>query len=416
MITRRNLIKASASTVLLVPGVRILASEAGMTQRIGDIIREYDAQGIHRTGTDVDNLSANWLADRVRTLGVTPELDSLAFRRVSVLEARLTLGDEHIPGVPFYDAGFTGAEGIRGSLGDIGSNADIGVAVTLPYAAGPTYAPIEAARRAGKHKAILLVNDPRLPPDGIATINAEAFEAPYGPPVLQVANKHIKAIQAAAANREQANFLAHAEYIDATASNVQARIAGSEPGLAPLVVMTPRSGWWHCASERGGGIAAWLEIMRAVKQSAPTRDVIFTANTGHELGHTGLDHYLEANRALVKEAAMWIHLGANFAARVMPGVRMQFSDEKAEQLAKSALGNQAIAPSVTTPTGTRPYGEARNIYDGGGRYISILGGNGLFHHPDDRWPGAVDLDVTTRWIAALVDICVQLATERGNGE
>lgn len=106
---------------------------------------------------------------------------------------------------------------------------------------------------------------------------------------------------------------------------------------------------------------------------------------------------------------MWIHLGANFAARVMPAVRLQFSDADAQQIAEGAIARQALKPAVVTPTGTRPYGEARNIYDGGGRYISILGGNGLFHHPDDRWPEAVDLPVTARWVAAIVDLSVQIA-------
>ena len=38
-----------------------------------------------------------------------------------------------------------------------------------------------------------------------------------------------------------------------------ARVAGADAALAPIAVLTPRSGWWHCAGERGGGIAIWLE-------------------------------------------------------------------------------------------------------------------------------------------------------------
>ena len=62
-----------------------------------------------------------------------------------------------------------------------------------------------------------------------------------------------------------------------------------------------------------------------------------------------------------------------------------------------------------TPIGTRPYGEARNIFDGGGRFVSILGGNQLFHHPADRWPEAVDLQSTQRWVAALVQLSLGVA-------
>ncbi len=58
--------------------------------------------------------------------------------------------------------------------------------------------------------------------------------------------------------------------------------------------MTPRSGWWQCASERGGGIAVWVEILAAVAAAKPARTVNFVASTGHELGHYGLTHYLES--------------------------------------------------------------------------------------------------------------------------
>lgn len=105
---------------------------------------------------------------------------------------------------------------------------------------------------------------------------------------------------------------------------------------------------------------------------------------------------------------MWIHLGANFAAKYNPGVRLQYSDDKAKLLFAGELLAEQLKPATETQVGTRPYGEARNIYDGGGRFISILGRNGLFHHPDDTWPDAVDIDTTTRWVRALSDLSVKL--------
>ena len=58
-----------------------------------------------------------------------------------------------------------------------------------------------------------------------------------------------------------------------------------------------------------------------------------------------------------------------------------------------------------------PGGEARAIHDGGGRYISLLGANGLFHHPHDRWPGAVDVDRVARFAEAFVQIARRLTQE-----
>jgi hypothetical protein len=45
------------------------ASSDGVEQRVAAVIRAYDAQGNHRTGTEVDKASAEWLANEVRQLG-----------------------------------------------------------------------------------------------------------------------------------------------------------------------------------------------------------------------------------------------------------------------------------------------------------------------------------------------------------
>jgi hypothetical protein len=48
-----------------------------LEQRIAAVIHAYDAQGNHRTGTEVDNASAEWLAEQVRQLGAkAPVLNS----------------------------------------------------------------------------------------------------------------------------------------------------------------------------------------------------------------------------------------------------------------------------------------------------------------------------------------------------
>jgi hypothetical protein len=79
--------------------------------------------------------------------------------------------------------------------------------------------------------------------------------------------------------------VAQVERTPARACNVVTKVVGLDQSLPPLVVMTPRSGWWNCAAERGGGIVCWLEIMQAVHSDGPMRDVYFVASSGHELVH-----------------------------------------------------------------------------------------------------------------------------------
>jgi|TARA_B110000467_G_scaffold161259_1_gene181999 hypothetical protein len=419
MISKRRFIQGTLLATLLPIKFQLLAegvtmqssAESAIQNSIAEIIREYAEQGIHRTGTDVDNQSADWLMQKIEMLDVAATDTAFEFQRLQPITTQLSIADAIVLGEPLYDCQYTDGSGITGSIGELGSHADIGVIMALPFDAAPNVRLLYEARKAAQHKAIVVVTDSQLPEEGAALLNAEDFTAPFGPPVLQVANKHWAAIQAAIKSTQQVGFVLHCEYVKATARNVEAKVEGSRPELAPVVVMTPRSGWWLNASERGGGIACFLEIMRAVKSSAPKRDVIFTANTGHELGHTGLSLFLDNNPTLIKQAHIWIHLGANFAAKFGSQVRLQYSDVESVASLEPWLKQNGLTPSAVTPIGQRPLGEARNVYDGQGRFVSILGGNGLFHHPADRWPEAVDLTVTTNWVTAFTQLAV---AEAGN--
>ena len=374
-----------------------------MKERISEIISEYDRQGIHRTGTDVDLASAAWLKARVEALGVPVQEDRFGFERVSLGSNCLELGELSVAGVPMYDGTFTGPDGVSGRLGPIGSDAGIGVAQVNSRGGGDAFrAFVDARGGSPAHGAILLVTDTGFPPDGVAILNAEHFTSPLGPPVLQVPNNEWVAIQTAVANGASARVLVDNSYVAAEAVNIHGRVSGTDPSLAPIVVMTPRSGWWSCASERGGGIAVWLEVLRDLAEKPPARDVIFTANTGHELGHTGLDHFLSDRTGLIRDAEVWLHLGANFAASKGGAPRLQYSDEAAKQAFTTAMAMAGVAPAYEAPVGQRPGGESRNIFDGGGRFVSIVGGNDLFHHPDDTFPDAVDVEAAAGWARAFI--------------
>jgi hypothetical protein len=384
-------------------------SRSQLSQRVAEIIEEYSAQGIHRTGTTVDNQSGQWLAHRIAELGVKPELERFEFERVQPMNNSLTIGDQTFEGVPLYDCTYTDANGITGRVGALGSDAEIGMLQVRPVGSAPEVRELHAAREQGLHKAFIAVTTPLLPAGGVAPLNAEDFIRPFGPPVLQLASDSWDALQRAAQNRVPVKLTVHCERVTSEAMNVAARIEGRDSSLAPLVIMTPRSGWWRNASERGGGIACFLEMMRAIKQAGPARDVLFTANTGHELGHVGLDRYLQRNHALIKEARLWIHLGANFAAAYGSSVRLQYSDRALQDLTQEHLIRADVKAAEETPIEQRPLGEARNIFDGGGRYISVLGNNGLFHHPLDTWPESVNLALISKWTRVFAGLGVALS-------
>lgn len=411
-LTKRDVVKIAVATPLVLSATPVFATEETMKDRIAQIIKEYAEQGIHRTGTEGDLENAAWLSRFIKSFGLEPEFDQFDFERVRPLENKVAIGGKVVDAVPLYDCTYTDSNVVTGRIGQIGSDTDIGVVTAFPNVNSPGGRLLNKARKGSGHKAIVVITDEEMPA-GITITNAEDFTAPFGPPVVQVSNTEAGWLKNAIDSGLEGTVVAHCDTVDAKGINVGTTIRGANPDLAPLVIMTPRSGWWACASERGGGIAAWLEMMRAISARGADRDVIFTANTGHELGHIGLDHYLDTRKALIKDAHMWIHLGANFATAVSPGIAVQSSDEEVRKLTLDVLSQSGLNPDAETKPGQRPFGEARNIFDGEGRYISLLGRNGLFHHPADTWPEAVDLDKTTRWVAAFTDIAGKLSQNSG---
>lgn len=379
------------------------AGTTTMQDRISADLMGWDAIALHRTGTPGDQQTADWLAGLLRAAGVEPRIDEFPFQRRVPGDCFVSDGEHHADGVPLFDGGSTGAVGLAGAAGAFGSRSCIGVGPFAPYDGDPRTRRLQQLRADSGHGALVAIAAGAPSAPGLTLLNADRYADPFGPPVLQVATEHEAWLTAAAAAGRALTVAAPLTTEATVASNVQATLPGRRPELAPLVIMTPRSGWWTCTSERGGGIAVWLAAARHFAQHSPERPVILTANTGHELGHVGLERFLAQHPGLPERAHAWVHLGANFAA-AEGELRYQASDEALLTLGLDALSRVGLVPADVTPIGMRPFGEARNVFDHGGRYVSLLGSNRLFHHPDDRWPHAVSVDQTLRATRAMLNV------------
>jgi len=358
----------------------------------------------HRTGSSGDAATSAWLADMIAAAGATPHIDTFSFDRLVPQKCFLTIDGLDIHGIPLFDCLISPL--VEAPLHPLDIGRGIGLTTFSPNAQHPGTKALLDARVRNLHQGIVAISEGGT--EGLSLLNADHFSKPYGPPVLQVDGGHKDQIVDAAASGCTGRIAFKVERQSSEASNVQTTIPGADPNLPPLVIMTPKSAWWTCTAERSGGIVAWLACVRHFENNPPRRDILFTANTGHELGHTGLERYLRKNKGLGASAHAWIHLGANLGA-IDSTSRFQFSNKKLERLGTKHLAAVGIHPSSSTPMGTRPGGEASNIYDEGGQYLSLIGSNRWFHHPDDRWPHSIDLDRTTRIAEAVVRIAKELA-------
>lgn len=387
VLTRRALLESLTA-------LAVMRRDSGDVEaRVSRIVKAYSDQGIHRTATDVDERSADWLVREAADAGLTASREAFTIDRVDPLAAYIESDGRRIEGIPLFDAAFTDAAGIQGTLGG-----DIALVDLTPNAAGS--GPVGEARRSNAQKALVCITRGARP--GLCPSNADSFTSPFGPPAVQVSSEEGPRLAEWAQRRAAVRLVAQVRRASATAYNVTATIAGRDRSLAPLVVMTPRSGWYTCASERGGGIACWLEVMRALNGARPNRDLLFVASSGHELGHLGINAFVAKRPGLVERSAGWMHFGANIGAATDPGNTVQASDDDSESRLVQAMGTVGLNVDRRVPRGTVPGGEAEVVHRGGGKYVSVIGRNGLFHNPADRGASVVDARAVARFIDAFV--------------
>lgn len=368
----------------------------------------FDTITDHRTASAGDLSTSHWLIAACGDQGVEANLFEYPFARRTVTRASITLpSGREISGLPLFDGPDTPPGGISGTSVSMAVAGKIGVCRFAPQDGHPLTRTLLKTRLAAQHQAMIAISAADQMAPGLAVLNAERYGAPFGPPVLQIASQDGSAIEDFAETGKPLTVLIESRWESTNATNVDFTIQGRDASAAPIVIMTPKSGWWTCTSERGGGIAVWLACMRHFSTNPPRRSVHFTANSGHELGHLGMRRYLTIRQNLLKDALFWIHLGANFAS---VGSRLLLQADRAERLSvlTQALARHGISDYDRLSDGTRPFGEARDIHDGGGRYLSMLGSNRWFHHPDDRLETSVDIDRVARIVDAFTD-CLDAA-------
>ncbi|HEX3537370.1 MAG TPA: hypothetical protein VHU15_11445, partial [Stellaceae bacterium] len=331
----------------------------------------------------------------------------LQLDRLDPVACYLELDGERISAVPAFDAPATGANGVTGTLSSRSHGEAILVAKLTPRSVYT--GEYEKLCRNAAHRALVIVCTGERA--GMGLLNAERFRDPHGAPTIHVSSEASETVLTGAARAASARVVAENRYVPAAARNVVAAIGGSRRASAPVVVMTPRSSWWQSTAERGGGLVCWLESLRALIAAPPGCDVVFTANSGHELGHLGLDDFMARRpgweRPISEGGATWVHFGANIGA-ADGELSLQSASDDLRQLTETELARAGQAPDFVAPKSLVPSGETRDIHRAGGRYVTLVGSNPFFHLPQDRWPHAVDADAVTRIAAAAAALVVEL--------
>ena len=259
-----------------------------------------------------------------------------------------------------------------------------------------------------RHKAVILLTRGSRP--GLFLLNALSFRTPCGPPMLQISSEESEWLKEQAAAGAEATVVAAAKRTATQAFNVTAKIAGSDPGLPPLVIMTPRSGWWQCASERGGGLACWLETMRVLAGAKPCNATACSSPAAVTNSVFSESTRISTDVPISSSAhTSGFTLAPTSAPRDRPILFMP-PTTSTERWAVAAMEKEGLIVGARAGRGSVPRGEVGTLHRGGGRYVAVVCGTDVFHHAADRWPDAVDVALLARYARAFANGALQLAS------
>lgn len=362
-------------------------------------VSTYHGFGVHRTAYPGDLASSEWLADRLRSLGLQVSEHAFRVRQFFLDDASIVDARGRMEAFPLWLPHATPPEGVTGRLVMVDEStphAEIAGAVAWLRPARPTPAAFEALEDSATAAGAVALLRETSDGAGLGILQAINAERRYVDRV-----RPVPAVVFGSADTERLRQSVGRPITvritgrlveEAEAKSVLARHV-VDPDADWIVVSTPSSGWFTCAGERGPGIAMLLALAEWVSSRPDGLNYLFVATSGHELDYLGARLLHETALPPPPERTRaWVHLGAQIATppwHAVDGVLEPESEvatgtlQASPELASLLQTAFSSLPMFSLRTNTR-IGEFRDLTEHGYRGLGIVGGgNPWFHVPGD---------------------------------
>lgn len=349
MITRRTILGATPAAMAGLP-----AHAQDNSALISQCLALLDGQTHLRTGSAGD-LGA---ADHVRaTLGAagfrisSQRIDAPAFeaRRAALVWAE---GEVAVEPQPIVRT--TGAGGVRGALrlwrdaSDTPMMADAIALVMLPNGrhsqllSEPTRSILAQVAGAAPRGIVLVTNGPT---GETILLNAPIDGAALPPiPIAVLGPKPGAAALGVARAGGEATLIIDGDVRSVRSPNIWGVIERDAPYV---VVSTPRTAWTKAVAERGPGLAAFNALAAWAPEALPAHSLMFVSTTAHEYDNAGSHLFFERHAPPPDRVALWLHLGAGFAARDFHEIgRFALAPLPSPDPQRFLLGSDALVPML----------------------------------------------------------------------
>jgi len=254
-------------------------------QVLQNLVTAYDRLGDKRTGSVVETAMCDWLAQELSDRGAGVQLQRYSIQHWRE-QLEVTVDGRAVDAITVPFTGVGTATVRRPQVRELTLLGGM-IPVDLDDALGEAIGELPVLSTAGPGGRLVAMNRP--------------VAAPAGPPVVLVSANDAEAV------REAGVVSCTTTVAVGESTNVVARL-GPDDGRAPIVVVSPLSGWFRCAAERGCGLAITIELARRL---AAERPVLVLAATGHEYEYAGADAFLAG---LDTTPGAVVHVGASLAA------------------------------------------------------------------------------------------------------
>ena len=421
--TRRRFLAASGLAPLAAATPALAKGDPAEAQVARDL-SAYIGFGNKQAGGAGDNASGEWLERELAASGYAIERLAFSVPWFEAERAELSAGDARAAVWPQPIVRATPAEGLAAPLVRIDGAGRAarpldGAIALVDLAHGRWSAmnwpgvktPVGAAFAGGAAACVIVTNGPT---GKVIALNTDGREPLYPGPVALLAPEDAGPFFAAAAEHRSARLTLTGGGGRRAAFNLVGRIDRGNGRW--VVVSTPRSGWFACAGERGGGIAAWLHLARWAARALPHHDLAFVCNSGHEYLYLGAEELLHRVAPRPGQTAFWLHLGANLAARdwhdtvgaakPLPGTDSQRFLVVSPPLLATARRRFAGLAGLEAPYTTDEItaGELANIVAAGYAPVAGVFGVHRYHHVADDDARCVSAEAVARTTLAFREL------------
>jgi hypothetical protein len=369
-----------------------------------DIIT-YCGFGDHRTATEADLRTADWLALRLTESGVPAALFPYRLNQFFLERHGLTVDGRAVDSFPLWPPKATEGSPLKAPLalapqnpaaarqaGGLGGKIALVEVPVRGASVTPSTGHVEIVQALVSAGVVGIVAVTPSPMGELVALNSMRGPEPWPVPILLVGSKDARVLTGAAERAALAQMVIEGRHDPNAVSNeVGGRL---DRGAEIVVVSTPYSGWFRCAGERGPGVALFLAVAgwAATRKSGPS--YVFVASSAHELDGLGIRGFIKDHAPEPERVKSWLHLGAGIATyeyEALPdGVRRL---DRPSSLRRLMTNDPALAPLLEKHFGSmpglkpivsdRPGGEMVLMARTGYKVWGFAGGSAFHHMPGD---------------------------------